>query len=73
METENMISNSRAKLEKKHLDMIAANNLKVSGAGFQGDTNVLTLITQDSDVSLPLMRKEDAAMAILDKILQLTR
>ena len=68
-----MISNSRAKLEKKHLDMIAANNLKVSGAGFQGDTNVLTLITQDSDVSLPLMRKEDAAMAILDKILQLTR
>ena len=72
METENMISNSRAKLEKKHLDMIAANNLKVSGAGFQGDTNVLTLITQDSDVSLPLMSKEDAAMAILDKILQLT-
>ena len=67
-----MISNSRAKLEKKNLDMIAANNLKVSGAGFQGDTNVLTLITQDSDVSLPLMSKEDAAMAILDKILQLT-
>ena len=67
-----MISNSRAKLVKKHLDMIAANNLKVSGAGFQGDTNVLTLITQDSDVSLPLMSKEDAAMAILDKILQLT-
>ena len=67
-----MISNSRAKLEKKHVDMIAANNLKVSGAGFQGDTNVLTLITQDSDVSLPLMSKEDAAMAILDKILQLT-
>ena len=72
METENMISNSRAKLEKKRLDMIAANNLKVTGAGFQGDTNVLTLITQDSDVSLPLMSKEDAAMAILDKILQLT-
>ena len=73
METRDMLRNSRAKLEKKHLDMIAANNLKVSGAGFQGDTNVLTLITQDSDVSLPLMRKEDAAMAILDKILQLTR
>ena len=72
METRDMLSNSRAKLEKKHLDMIAANNLKVSGAGFQGDTNVLTLITQDSDVSLPLMSKEDAAMAILDKILQLT-
>ena len=72
METRDMISNSRAKLEKKRLDMIAANNLKVTGAGFQGDTNVLTLITQDSDVSLPLMSKEDAAMAILDKILQLT-
>ena len=52
METENMIGNSRAKLEKKHLDMVAANNLKVAGAGFQGDTNVLTLITKDEDVSL---------------------
>ena len=47
METENRIGNSRAKLEKKHLDMVAANNLKVAGAGFQGDTNVLTLITKD--------------------------
>ena len=73
METENMISNSRAKLEKKNLDMIAANNLKVTGAGFQGDTNVLTLITQDDDVSLPLMSKEDAAMKLLDKILQLQK
>ena len=50
METQNMIGNSRAKLGKKHLDMVAANNLKVAGAGFQGDTNVLTLITQDEDV-----------------------
>ena len=69
METQNMIGNSRAKLGKKHLDMVAANNLKVAGAGFQGDTNVLTLITQDEDVSLQLMSKEDAANVILDKIL----
>ena len=54
METKDMIGNSRAKLEKKNLDMVAANNLKVEGAGFQGDTNVLTLITQDEEVSLPL-------------------
>ena len=71
METQNMISNSRAKLTKKNLDMVAANNVKVEGAGFQGDTNVLTLITQDEEVSLPLMSKEDAAGKILDKILVL--
>ena len=71
METQNMIGNSRAKLQKKNLDMVAANNLKVAGAGFQGDTNVLTLITQDEDVSLQLMSKEDAAGLILDKILSL--
>ena len=71
METQNMLGNSRAKLGKKHLDMVAANNLKVAGAGFQGDTNVLTLITQDEDVSLQLMSKEDAAGLILDKILSL--
>ncbi len=69
METQNMIGNSRAKLEKKNLDMVAANNLKVEGAGFQGDTNVLTLITQKEEVSLPLMSKEDAASKLLDKIL----
>ncbi len=72
METRDMIRNSRAKFEKKNLDMVAANNLKVEGAGFQGDTNVLTLITQDEEVSLPLMSKEDAALKILDKILLLT-
>lgn len=71
METQNMIGNSRAKLEKKNLDMVAANNLKVEGAGFQGDTNVLTLITQEEEVSLPLMSKEDAAAKLLDKILSL--
>lgn len=71
METQNMIENSRAKLVKKNLDMIAANNVKEAGAGFQGDTNVLTLITKDEEVSLPLMSKEDAAGKILDKILSL--
>ena len=69
METSNMISNSRAKLVKKNLDMIAANCLKVEGAGFQGDTNVLTLITQNEEVSLDLMSKEDASNIILDKII----
>ena len=71
METQNVIGNSRAKLTKKNLDMVAANNVKVEGAGFQGDTNVLTLITQEEEVSLPLMSKEDAALKILDKILLL--
>ena len=69
METENMIGNSRVKLTRKNLDMVAANNVKMAGAGFQGDTNVLNLITQDEEVSLPLMSKEDAAGKILDKIL----
>lgn len=72
METQNMIGNSRAKLTKKNLDMIAANNVKVAGAGFEGDTNVLTLITQEEEVSLPLMSKEDAALKLLDKILALS-
>lgn len=73
METQNVIGNSRAKLTKKNLDMVAANNVKVEGAGFQGDTNVLTLITQDEDVSLQLMSKEDAANIILDKILSIMK
>ena len=70
METENMLENSRAKLRKKHLDLIAANNLRVEGAGFQGDTNVITLITQDRETELPLMSKEEAANQILDRILE---
>ena len=70
METRDMISNSRAKLEKKNLDMIAANNLKVPGAGFQTDTNVLTLITGKDEVSLELMSKEEAASRLLDEILK---
>ena len=68
METENMIGNSRAKLQKKNLDMVAANNVKVEGAGFQGDTNVMTLITQDQEIDLPLMSKEEVADKILDTI-----
>ena len=71
METSNLEGNSRAKLQKKNLDLVAANSLKVEGAGFMGDTNVLTLISQEEEVSLPLMSKEDAAMKLLDKILSL--
>jgi len=72
METENMLENSRAKLEKKSIHMIAANNLKVAGAGFGVDTNVMTLITADECVELPLMSKDDVARAILDKALELS-
>ena len=68
METENMLGNSRAKLAKKNLDMIVANNLKVPGAGFAGDTNVVTLITRDDETELPLLSKEETAVQILDKI-----
>ncbi len=69
METENMIENSKAKLSRKNLDMIAANNVKVEGAGFGVDTNVLTLITADSEKELPIMSKDEAADALLDEIL----
>ena len=68
METENMLGNSRAKLVKKNLDMIVANNLKLPGAGFAGDTNLVTLITQDEETELPLLSKEETAVQILDKI-----
>lgn len=70
METEHMLENSRAKLEKKHLDMIVANNLKVAGAGFGTDTNVITIITPNEAEELPLMSKAEAAEAILDRILK---
>lgn len=72
METEHMVENSRKKLEKKRLDLIAANNLKVEGAGFAGDTNVLTLISKDATIELKKMTKEEAAHALLDTI-QITR
>ncbi len=70
METENMLENSRAKLKKKNLDMIAANNVKEPGAGFAVETNVLTLITKDGETALPLMSKDAAADALLDAILK---
>lgn len=68
METENLVENSREKLTKKGLDIIAANNLKTEGAGFGTDTNVITIITADSTKELPLMSKADAAAALLDEI-----
>ena len=71
METRDMIENSRAKLEKKHVDMICANNLKVAGAGFGTDTNVITLITREGITELPLMSKEDAAGRIIDQAVKL--
>ena len=66
METENLIENSRVKLEKKNADMICANNLKTSGAGFGTDTNVITVITRDGMTELPLQSKDDAANEILN-------
>jgi len=72
METQNMVENSRAKLEKKKVDMICANNLKVAGAGFGVDTNIITVITASDMVELPLQSKEDAACAILDQAVALS-
>ena len=68
METENLLENSRKKLAKKNADMIVANNLKVEGAGFAGDTNVVTLITADAVKELPLMSKEQVAHHLIDEI-----
>ena len=73
METENMLENSRKKLEKKNLDMIVANNLKVEGAGFAGDTNVVTMITENEEISLGKMSKEETAFEILNQILKMTK
>ena len=70
METENMLENSRKKLKKKNLDMIAANNVKEAGAGFAVETNILTLITEDGETALPLMSKDAAADALLDAIVK---
>lgn len=69
METRDMVENSKKKLEKKHIDLIAANNLKQEGAGFGVDTNLLTLISPDGAKELPLMSKEEAAHALLDEIM----
>ena len=73
METENMLENSRKKLEKKNLDMIVANNLKVEGAGFAGDTNVVTMIIENEEISLGKMSKEETAFEILNQILKMTK
>lgn len=70
METRDMVENSRKKLAKKHLDMIAANNLKVAGAGFGVDTNVVTILTADGIRELPLMGKDQVASQLLDAILE---
>ena len=72
METENMVENSRAKLVKKHLDMIVANNLKQEGAGFGGDTNIVTLITADGCEELPVMSKEEVAKHLVDELLKMS-
>ena len=73
METEHMLENSRRKLEKKNLDMIAANNLKEPGAGFGTDTNILTLITREGTKQLDLMSKEEAANQLLDELLHIKK
>lgn len=70
METEHMVENSKKKLEKKNLDMICANNLKVEGAGFGTDTNVVTLITKENETQLPIMSKEQVANEILTEIIK---
>ena len=70
METENMLENSRRKLDKKNLDMNVANNLKDKGAGFGVDTNLITIITRDRELQLELMSKQDAANCILDEIIR---
>ena len=73
METEHMLENSRAKLKKKNLEMIVANNLKVAGAGFGTDTNVVTMIRENKETELPIMSKEEVAGAILDEIFGIER
>ena len=71
METQNMLANSKKKLEKKNLDMIVANNLKERGAGFETDTNIVTMITPDQIFELELMSKEEVAFHLLHKILEI--
>ncbi len=71
METRDLLENSRKKLEKKNLDMICANNLKVEGAGFGTETNVITMITRDKEAELPLMTKDEAADEIFTRLLSM--
>lgn len=71
METEHMIENTRAKLEKKRVDLMVANNLKEDGAGFETDTNRVTIITKDQEIALPLLSKDEVAHKIMDAVLNL--
>lgn len=71
METQNMVENARKKLESKNVDIIAANNVKVSGAGFENDTNVLTLITKNDEIQLELMSKFECAGILLNEIIKI--
>ena len=71
METQNMVENSRKKLEKKNLDMIVANDVSKPGAGFNVDTNIATLITADGMTECPLRTKKELAGDILDKVMEL--
>lgn len=71
METEQMVEHAKAKLEKKHLDLIAANNVKVAGAGFGTDTNVVTLVMPDRIKELELMSKEEVSVKLVDELLRI--
>lgn len=71
METQNMLENSRVKLDKKNIDMVVANNLKIAGSGFGTDTNVVTMISKEEEIELELLTKEEVSHCILDEILKL--
>lgn len=71
METESLVENSRKKLTKKNLDMVAANSLRQEGAGFGVETNVLTLITREGEEVLPMLSKDEAAHRLLDRIAEI--
>lgn len=71
METQNMLENSRIKLDKKNIDLVIANNLKIAGSGFGTDTNVVTMISKQEEIQLELLTKEEVAHKILDEILKL--
>jgi phosphopantothenoylcysteine decarboxylase/phosphopantothenate--cysteine ligase len=73
METENLLENSRSKLRRKSLDMICANSLRTEGAGFKGDTNVITIITEDETIELGMLSKTETAFRIVNKALELRR
>ena len=70
METQNLLENAKEKLARKNADMIVANNLKIQGAGFGTDTNVVTIITEDGTQALELMSKEEVSGHILNEILK---